>query len=146
MANNSDLALHLLCPSAHLDMFLRCFARLPAGELWRSLRVPLVVAGEISCGRAVNYSSGGLKGLSLCPLPFTIPLSRPSRLLWAPYLSGLKGPGRPISKKMDHEEKKKGGCLVCTKDGHKENGTKGNKEWKEGNEQLCQKNHKHIMF
>lgn len=128
MFNNSNLAFHLLCPSAPLYMIPRCFARLPAGELWRSLRVPLVVVGGNRLWQSCKLFLWRPKGVEpICPLPSTIPLSRPSRLLWAPYLSGLKGPGRPVSKSWKHGKKNRG-CLelllMCTKDRHKENGTK----------------------
>lgn len=49
--------------------------------------MPLVVVREINCGRAVNYSSEGLKGPEL-PLAPAIPLSGPSRFVWALYPSG----------------------------------------------------------
>lgn len=130
-------AFHLFCPSAPLYMILRCFAGLPAGELWCSLRVPLVVVGEISCGRAVNYSSGDLKGLSPCPFPFTIPLSRPSQFLWATYLSGLKDLGKPILKMWT--TKKRTAYLLCTEDGQWKNGTKRKKEWNGESKQFCWK-------
>lgn len=61
----------------------------------------MVVVREINCGRAVNYSSGGLKGPALL-LALAIPLSRPSRFLWALYPSGPQ-PGNITD--MDHKKR-----------------------------------------
>lgn len=112
MFNNSNHRLPSLHLSAPLWVIVCCYAQLPASELGcygRSLSAFGCSEGNQlwqSCKLFLWRAKGpGAHTRSRSPYLH----QEASRLLWAPYLSGLKGPSQAIS--MTWTTKR--GCLVC---------------------------------